>query len=633
MLAIIRDKATGWIAGVIVGLLVISFAFWGVSFYSGQAGQLNVAKVNGEEISFQSFQRSYSQLRKQMQAALGDALSLEEESLIKDQTISKLIESELINQLVIDSHLNITNSKLVQSIQNIEYFRGEEGFDREKYERSINSIGMAPAIFEAQLRMDLLSEQLQAGLVETIFVIDEELDNILRLESQSRDITYTILSLPSFIEEGEISGDEVEDYYNKNNSSFTEPEQVKISYIELDVKEIAKNIETDEESLRIYYDNNKDDYDVADQRSVHKLFIRTGEGAPAEIKDNAKEILTSTLKLVEEGRDFEEIIEQSDESGGILEFSEHLFMSKGIMDEKIDDFLFSKEEGEVSGIIETKDGYNIVKVLEIRGGPENKFENSADKVEEDYKREKAEEEFFELTDQLATLAYENPETLEIASDAISREIKTTEYFTRDNSEEVLISDPRIISKSFDPVLINSGNNSDLIELSDDHVVILRVEEHKAASVMPLDAVRDEVIASIRIDLAKNKIKVTGEEVISELVSGIQPDEVTSYSGIEWINVEKVKRDDVSVSRAILRTIFEAGKPQNNEPVITSKSLGSGDYAIIIILNANEEISDVDEELKDSTDLRLRRSLGINEWQNLLRDTRDNAEITILKDNI
>ena len=109
MLAIIRDKATGWIAGVIVGLLVISFAFWGVSFYSGQAGQLNVAKVNGEEISFQSFQRSYSQLRKQMQAALGDALSLEEESLIKDQTISKLIESELINQLVIDSHLNITN--------------------------------------------------------------------------------------------------------------------------------------------------------------------------------------------------------------------------------------------------------------------------------------------------------------------------------------------------------------------------------------------------------------------------------------------------------------------------------------------------------------------------------------------
>ena len=92
MLATIRDKATGWIAGVIVGLLIISFAFWGVSFYSGQSAELNVAQVNGNDISFQSFQRSYSQLRKQMQSVMGDVLSLEEESLIKDQTINKLID-------------------------------------------------------------------------------------------------------------------------------------------------------------------------------------------------------------------------------------------------------------------------------------------------------------------------------------------------------------------------------------------------------------------------------------------------------------------------------------------------------------------------------------------------------------
>ena len=103
MLSTIRDKATGWIAGVIVGLLIISFAFWGVSFYSGQSAGINVALVNDTEISFQSFQRSFAQLRKQMQSVLGDSLSLEEESLIKNQTVEKLIESELINQLVIRS--------------------------------------------------------------------------------------------------------------------------------------------------------------------------------------------------------------------------------------------------------------------------------------------------------------------------------------------------------------------------------------------------------------------------------------------------------------------------------------------------------------------------------------------------
>ena len=114
MLSTIRDRATGWIAGVIVGLLIISFAFWGVSFYSGQSSGINVALVNDTEISFQSFQRSFAQLRKQMQSILGDSLSLEEEALIKNQTLEKLIESELINQLVIDSNLNITNEEKKQ---------------------------------------------------------------------------------------------------------------------------------------------------------------------------------------------------------------------------------------------------------------------------------------------------------------------------------------------------------------------------------------------------------------------------------------------------------------------------------------------------------------------------------------
>ena len=114
----IRDKATGWIAGVIVGLLVISFAFWGVSFYSGQAGEINVAKVNDADIPYRSFQRSFAQLRKQMQSVLGDSLSLEEESLIKNQTVEKLIESELISDNEsINALVDSVFSKLTEIIQ------------------------------------------------------------------------------------------------------------------------------------------------------------------------------------------------------------------------------------------------------------------------------------------------------------------------------------------------------------------------------------------------------------------------------------------------------------------------------------------------------------------------------------
>ena len=634
MLAMIRDKATGWIAGVIVGLLVISFAFWGVSFYSGQAGEINVAKVNDADIPYQSFQRSFAQLRKQMQSVLGDSLSLEEESLIKNQTVEKLIESELINQLVFDAKLNITSDKLVESIKNIEFFRGEEGFDRAKYERSINSIGMPPTIFEAQLRMDLLSEQLQAGFSETTFVLKPELDNILRLESQSRDITFTILGLPSFIEDGEISESDIQAYYQANPVLFRSDPQTKIEYLELSVKELAKNIESDEEILRNFYNDNKADYDIVEQRSVSKLFVNTGEKAPDEIIAKAKTIITSALEQVNNGDDFEEIVERApEEKEVILEFSEHSFMSKGIMDKELDEFLFNSEEGATSEIIETKNGFNIIKVVEIRGGPENKFEKYAKEVEEDYKTKQAELQFFELSDQLATKAYENSDNLEIAAEAIDKEIIETDYFTRDNDLEGLLSKPAIIQKSFDPELINSGNNSDVIEISDNHIIVLRVLDYKEAYTRPLEEVSTEVIASIRLKLATDKINEVGDAIVTELKSGVSPEEITSYSGIEWTTAEKVKRDDVSVNRAILRSTFEVGRPSADEPIITSQNLGSGDYAIIIVSNAYDEISEVDEEQKKSTDLKLRRLLSTGEWQDLLRDVRKNSSIRILNENI
>ena len=634
MLAMIRDKATGWIAGVIVGLLVISFAFWGVSFYSGQAGEINVAKVNDADIPYQSFQRSFAQLRKQMQSVLGDSLSLEEESLIKNQTVEKLIESELINQLVIDTKLNITSDKLIESIKNIEFFRGEEGFDRAKYERSINSIGMPPTIFEAQLRMDLLSEQLQAGFSETTFVLKPELDNILRLESQSRDITFTILGLPSFIKDGEISESDILAYYQANPISFRSDPQTKIEYLELSVKELAKNIESDEEILRNFYNDNKADYDIVEQRSVSKLFVNTGEKAPDEIIAKAKTIITSALEQVNNGDNFEEIVERApEEKEVILEFSEHSFMSKGIMDKELDEFLFNSEEGATSEIIETKNGFNIIKVVEIRGGPENKFEKYAKEVEEDYKTKQAELQFFELSDQLATKAYENSDNLEIAAEAIDKEIIETDYFTRDNDLEGLLSKPAIIQKSFDAELINSGNNSDVIEISDNHIIVLRVLDYKEAYTRPLEEVSTEVIASIRLKLATNKINEVGDAIVAELKSGVSPEEITSYSGIEWTSAEKVKRDDVSVNRAILRSTFEVGRPSADEPIITSQNLGSGDYAIIIVSNAYDEISEVDEEQKKSTDLKLRRLLSTGEWQDLLRDVRKNSSIRILNENI
>jgi peptidyl-prolyl cis-trans isomerase D len=633
MLGSIRDRATGWIAGVIVGALIISFAFWGISFYFGGGGEVNVAKVNDADIDMQTYQRAFMNFRRQMQPILGNELTLEQEELLRQQTLQRLIDTEIINQVVKKNNLRVSQQQIASTIKNLELFQSEDGFDRYKYEMAIANLGMQPAFFEQQLRMDLLSEQLQAGLSESIFVTSDELERVLKMKNQTRDITYAILSIDKYVDVEDIPESEIESYYETNKNNYKQPEQIKIAYLELNVTELAEGIQATEEELRDYYQNNRDSYDVAEQRSVVKLSIKIDEETSEDDVKSARAVMETVLGMVNEGQDFEQIIENMKESSGKLEFSEHAFMTKGVMGDEIDEFLFSANENDTSGIIETKSGLNIVKVGEIRGGPKNNFENVAEQVENDYRIKQAELKFFEQADQLTTLAYEHPDSLEIAAEAIGQSVQNSDFFSRKNDNDDLTSNDRVIAAAFDQELINSGINSDAIDLGENHIAVIRVIEHKPAAIKTLETVREEVIADIKFNHAKEKLQDLGEDIISQLEDGINPEQVNTNMEINWFEETDVKRDAVGVNRSVLRTAFQM-EVSKDSAAYEGYSMGSGDYAVIIVKNVKEgSLDDVAETASKAVDNDLRRIRGSSEWREFLNSVRESAEVRIFEENI
>ena len=633
MLTAIRDRASGWIAAIIVGALIISFAFWGVSFYFGDGPALNVASVNDEPISQRAFQRSFQNFRQRMQAMFGGSFSLEEDELIRQQTLQSLIDAELINQIVGRQGLRVADAVVIQTIKELELFKDEEGFDRGKYERGIFSLGMDPAYFENQVRMDLLSEQLQAGLAESLFVLAEETARVWRLGAQTRDIRYAILERDRFMDEIEVSAEEISAYYAANPADYLEPEQVRIAYVELNLDEIAASIPVDAASLRAYYEDNRGEYDIAEQRSLQRLSVKTPAGESAE--PEARAVIEAALALANEGREFAEIAAQFSAEGKALEFSEHDFMTRGVMDAEIDAFLFSAAEEELSGIIATATGLNIVKVGAISGGPDNSFENAAPRVEQDYRLAQAEARYFELADELVTLSYEHPDTLEVAAEAAGLKINETAYFSQDSgATEGISANAAILTHSFDPELIQSGQNSDAIELGQNHIVVLRVIDHKPAQTRPLTEAREQVLTDLRQKKAAAKAEQSGQAILAGLKAG-QPDSALETAlEVEWSEAEGVKRDDVLVSRAILRHAFSLGKPENGQPVVTGAALGSGDYALVVVTAAQEgEAAPADADLRQDLDLELKRARGGAEWRGFLQNARDNANVDIYRENI
>ena len=123
MLQDIRDKTTGWVAGLIMAILIIPFAFWGINYYFSGGKEPVVATVNGVDIKVTQYQRAYSSNRLQMQSYLGKSLTPEDEEYLKKQTLNRLVDSELLKQTTTSANLRISDQQVTDTIKNIDVFK------------------------------------------------------------------------------------------------------------------------------------------------------------------------------------------------------------------------------------------------------------------------------------------------------------------------------------------------------------------------------------------------------------------------------------------------------------------------------------------------------------------------------
>ncbi|MFQ5659137.1 MAG: SurA N-terminal domain-containing protein [Gammaproteobacteria bacterium] len=635
MLHIVRNWITGWLAIVIVALLIIPFAFWGISYYFGQGGDVNALTVNGTKINLQQYQRAYQTLRQQWQAALGGRIPAEQEAALKQRTVDSLIERELLKQINASIGLWVNNVQLKETIKSLQPFQGEDGFDTNLYTRAISQLGLSPAAFEQQMRQDMLSEQLQSALIESVFVARTDIEQLAQLENQTRNIDYAVLSSDALKESMVITDDDIHQYYQAHTNFYMEPEKIRIAYIDLSLDRIAADIPVQEDELQSYYNSNRENYDVAEQRKVKQLFFKTGKDAAQEQINRGMAKARKLADLARSGTSFEDIAEQhADDPGPELEMSEHGFMTRGIMEPEVDKVMFNMKEGDISDPIQTKNGIYVLKLEKITGGTANTFENVRDQVEKDYRHNRAETRFFDLADKLATLAYEHPDTLDVAAEEIAIQVQESGFFSRQQQDDALLQNPRIISAAFsDDVLLN-GNNSEPIEIGDNRVVVLRVTEHLPEKKKPLQEVRERIITRLKYERARRENQDRGATIIKALRNNVSRDEVAVKYNFEWQHKTAVKRDDVQVNRSVLRTAFRLGRPQPGKPLYGGNLLGSGDYAVVIVNEVNDAETGTlkDEELVTIRD-QLQKQLAADTWTRFMRDLKEQADIHVYSKNL
>ncbi len=634
MLHFIRETAKGWVAWVIISLLIVPFALWGINSYFENGASANVAIVNGTEISLQEYQQTYQQQRNRIRSMLGANANADlVDSLLKPQDIIEgLVERELLLQAAVENGFRVSDQQLAMQIQAIEAFQQSGQFSKPTYERLLRNQGYSTAYFESSMLQDSLISQINSGLKGTSIVTPADLDRYIRLKNQEREVSSLVIPAAKYEKNVSVNEEEISKYYDENAQRFVNPETVSVSYVELKVSDLQSTIAATEEDLRKVYEEQKSSFGVGEERKASHILIQI-ENSDAEkaALDKANEL----VKKIKAGESFASLAKLNSEDPGSAEQGGDLgYFGKGLMDPAFEAATFALKEGEVSEPVKTSFGYHIIKLEKIRGGSQKPFEQVRDDLKQIFTQQKAEEQFFDQAELMANQAYEQPDSLEAVAEALNLEIKTSESFTTAGGKGIA-AHQKLVQLAFSNDVLKQGFNSEPIEVGVNHLVVIHKKDHEPESQKNLDEVKTDVKMILEKQSANKQAEAAGQKVISSINNdGADPVSVAKELGLVWTEKSFITRRDTKLDRNVVSAVFKKQKPAENKVLTEGVGRRNGDY-IVYQLSAVRapDLSKVGAAEKQQLSKELNRVYSNEEFEDYLSSIKLNADVSIFAENL
>ncbi|MBE9559872.1 MAG: SurA N-terminal domain-containing protein [Proteobacteria bacterium] len=615
MLQAINDRIKGWLGIVIVVLIGLPFALWGIQSYFDDAGPRYAAKVNDSEISASEFERSVSIQRQTLLRQNGGKLPIEE-NVLRDRTLTQMINQRLLEEVTYDSGYRISDTVLSERIRQL--FTVDGVFDRERFEAGVASIGMNIPMYESSLRNELRLQQMQSAIANSSFVTRDAVNKLAALTEQTRDISVLTFNVDHFSTAAKPTAEQTKKYYDENLQRFMVPEKIIVDFVEITSDALAENIEIDEQQIEKMYDDYVASVAGREERQASHILIQTSDDkAAAQIK------IESLKKELEQGADFAELAKKhSQDPGSAVKGGDLDWIALGEMVKPFEQTLFKMEKGSVSEVVETQFGFHIIKLVDVRSETIIPLGVKRYEFEDEMKADSVASMFYDLSERLASTAYENPDSLDIVVEDLGLKLNTSELFTR-NKGSGITENEKVREIAFSALVLEQGSNSDIVEISPTHVVVIRLNEHVPATAIPLEAVSSKIENILKAQGGHKQTLAAALDAKTRIEAGESIDDVKS-DGVKLDVIAAVGRSDnarVSDS-SILHNAFDMMSAEEGKVAIKEINLISGDVALIVLNKVN-----LPENILQSR-LDLVKSQALRE--NALRDF--SSALLVIKEN-
>ena len=573
MLQNIRSGAKGPVFKVIIGLIVLSFALFGVESILLGGSDDSVAEINGEKVSVFEVQQAVARQKQSLAELLGDNFRPElfDEQQLTQQALQGIIATRLQQQWAASWSLTASDKLLGELVASIPSFQIDGVFSPELYTQSLAMAGFTPLSFKEALKSDEMVRQLTVGLLDSELTTPLERDVLALVNGEQRSVRYAMIPRGKVTDQVVVSESDIVQYFEANADAFTSEERVSVNYLHLKSDDYFEPV--DEGDLRAAYELEINDYAYESETRVsHVLLIQADDESSEEYASRVERVASS----LNSGESFADVaLAQSDDIGSSSDGGDLGYTNGELFPQPMEDAIASLELNEISGPVVTDAGTHFLLVTDRRSEEPPSFEEMRGQLEVALAESDARRRLVSQVERLRDLAYTAPNLSDPAAE-LGLTVLSAEKLSRTEQQGVFANEA-VMNAVFSEALVVDGYNSDVLEISEDEFVALRVTEHFPPAALELDAVREDIQATLQYQAELDALAQLADRLAAELSQGVDLESLAQREGLEWQVVIDANRQSGEMDRDWVGAVFSA--PANDLPLARYELLANGDAVL------------------------------------------------------
>jgi len=363
MLRYLRENTGNWIIKIFLGIIVVVFVFLGVGSFGSKRND-SIATINDESITIKEYQQAYKTIVDQMRARFGKNLNDDILKMfnVKQQALDSLIEQKLVLAQADKLEINVSENELQESLLSIKAFQKDGRFDLDQYKKVLSLNSLNPEIFEYNQLNAIRQQKVKDIVFSTVNISDFEARDWYVYNNTETAVDYMLFD-PSGYSDILPDEEQIKAFYDENKENYKSELRVKSVYLKFSPEDYKDKIKVTDANIKDFYEQNPEQFKTPQKVEARHILIKVAEDAEEEKVNEAQKRAQDIFDMASKGQDFELLAKEysegpSKDKGGYLGIFEKQSMVKPFADKA-----FSMKEGEISNPVRTIFGWHIIKLM------------------------------------------------------------------------------------------------------------------------------------------------------------------------------------------------------------------------------------------------------------------------------